>query len=296
MNFQIHRETGLGARPATGHVRIAGVQMDPVIGDPERNFEICLSAMTNAREQGANLVVFPECSLTGYCFSDREEATRAALGKEGPIMRRVSEAAAEMGVVCVVGYLERTPSGLANAVSMLGPDGVGGHYRKTHLPHLGGDRFVEQGSQPPPVVEALGLRVGLQICYDASFPEATRLLALAGADLVVLPTNWPQEAEAKAGWLPNARAYENVIYFASVNRVGSEKGFDFHGMSRICNPEGKTLVEAPRDAEVIVIADLDPVRARTKRIERREGYWLDRIEQRREDLYRLTAGQGQEDS
>ena len=294
MNLQIHREAGMTERPVAGHVRVAGVQMDPAIGDAEQNLETSLFAMTKARAQGANLIVFPECSLTGYCFSDAEEAARAALERKGVIVRGIHEAAAKMGVVCVVGYIERTASGLANTVSMLGPDGAEAHYRKTHLPHLGGDRFVEQGNEPPPVVEARGIRVGLQICYDASFPEATRLLALAGADLVVLPTNWPQEAEAKALWLPNARAYENVIYFASVNRVGSEGGFDFHGMSRICDPEGKTLVEAPRDAEVILLADVDPVRARTKRIERREGYWLDRIEQRREDLYRLTPVPGRE--
>jgi predicted amidohydrolase len=83
-----------------------------------------------------------------------------------------------------------------------------------------------------------------------------------------------------------------VIYFASVNRVGTERGYRFHGMSRICDPEGKTLVEAPRDVETILVTDLDPERARTKRIERREGYWLDRIAQRREDLYRLTPGSG----
>lgn len=293
MNFQIQRQTGLAPRPSSGHVRVAGVQMNPVIGEAERNLEVTLAAMSSAREQGANLLVFPECSLTGYCFADGEEAVRAALEREGPVLERASQAAHELGVVCVVGYMEKTGSGLANTVSIMG-SGVDAHYRKTHLPHLGGDRFVKQGDQPPPVVEAAGLRVGLQICYDASFPEATRLLALAGADLVALPTNWPQEAEAKAHWLPNARAYENVMYFASVNRVGSEGGFDFHGMSRICDPEGKTLVEAPRDAEVILIADLDPARARTKRIERRKGYWLDRIAQRREDLYRLTAP-GRED-
>jgi predicted amidohydrolase len=181
---------------------------------------------------------------------------------------------------------------LANAASVLGRGGVIAHYRKAHLPYLGVDRWVEPGCDPFAVHEVGGLRVGLLICYDASFPEAARLLALAGADLVLLPTNWPEEAVAKADWLPNTRAYENVIYFAAVNRVGEERGYRFHGRSRICGPAGETLAQGPDDAGAILLADIDPRRSRQKKIVRREGeYWVDRIGQRRTDLYRL-AGEG----
>lgn len=278
--------------PARGHVRIAAVQTDPRIGDTARNLERAVETAALAAARGASLVVYPECALTGYCFESLEEAVEAAVERDGAVMHRLSAACRDLGIQMVVGYLERTGSGVANAATLVGPEGILGHYRKTHLPHLGADRFTEAGTEPFRIFEAAGIRVGLLVCYDASFPEATRLLTLAGADLVVLPTNWPQEAEAKAAWLPNARAYENVIYFASVNRVGEERGFVFHGMSRVCGPEGGTLVEGPRDAEAVLIADLDPARARTKRIERRPGYWLDRIAQRREDLYRLEAGPG----
>jgi predicted amidohydrolase len=270
-----------------GHVRLAAVQMDLHIAEASRNVAACAEAMELSRRRGATLIAFPECVLTGYCFSGAEEAREAALERDGPELRELARAAGELGVAAVVGYMERTGNGLANSVSIVDGEGIRGHYQKTHLPHLGGDRYVVPGENRFQVYEVLGLSVGLLVCYDASFPEAARLLTFEGADLVLLPTNWPEEAEIKAEWLPNARAYENVIYFASINRVGTERGFAFHGISRICDPTGATLVQGPRDRAAILIADIDPRRARNKRIERREGYWVDRIGQRREDLYRL---------
>jgi len=282
---------GASAPPSSDLRRVAVVQMEPRIADPEWNLERCRRAAQVAAEEGSVLAVFPECALTGYCFASSEEAREAALEQDGAVLQELALVAGERGVHLVVGYLERTPTGVANSVSILGANGILAHYRKTHLPFLGADRFTEAGNEPFRVHEIAGLRLGLLICYDASFPEASRLLALAGADLLLLPTNWPQEAEEKAGWLPNARAYENVVYFAAVNRVGEERGFRFHGRSRVCDPTGHTMIEGPVDREAILIVDVDPRRARAKRIVRREGYWVDRIGQRREDLYRLTSGE-----
>ena len=268
-------------------VRVAAVQMEPRLGDPEQNVNRCAEAARIAAAEGSALAIFPECALTGYCVSSLDEARSAALPREGSAIRTLEKIALETRVHLVVGYLEHTESGVANAVSVIGPSGVLAHYRKTHLPFLGADRFTEPGTQPFQVYEAAGLRLGLLICYDASFPEASRLLALAGAEFLVLPTNWPEEAEEKASWLPNTRAYENVVYFAAVNRVGEENGFRFHGRSRVCDPTGRTIIQGPSDLEAILVFDVDPSHARQKRIVRREGYWVDRISQRREDLYRL---------
>jgi len=289
--FPVVHATGLQTPDAAG-VRVALVQMDVAIGDWEANLERMISGLDAARAEGAVLAVFPECALTGYCFSSADEVRDAAVETGGPWLRRLADACAAREMVAVVGYLERMTAddgaAVANTVAVVGGTGLLGQYRKTHLPHLGADRFTEPGTNPFRVHEILGLRVGLLICYDASFPEASRLLALAGADLILLPTNWPQEAESKAAWLPNARAYENVVYFASVNRIGEERGFRFHGRSRLCDPRGDTVVEGPRDAEAVLVADIDPALARKKKIVRREGYWVDRIGQRREDLYRLV--------
>ncbi len=282
--------------PGRGTVRLAAVQMEPRIGEAPANAGRAIEAVAAARGRRADLIAFPECALTGYCFDDREEALESAVEEGSAPLTRLAEAASDLGATIAVGYLERAAGRLHNTVALIGPHGPVARYRKTHLPHLGVDRFVDAGDEPFAVFEAAGLRVGMLICYDASFPETARLLALAGADLVLLPTNWPQEADVKAGWLPNARAYENVVYFASINRTGIERGFVFHGRSRICAPTGDTLTEGPVDAEAILLADLDPARARAKRIERREGtYWVDRIGGRRHDLYRLLpADPGQD--
>lgn len=273
--------------------RLIGVQMDVRIGEAKANLDVALGAIEQGRALGGTLFAFPECALTGYCFRNATEARDAALDADGPELQALTRVASEGDILVAMGYLERTPSGFANSVSLIGPGGVLATYRKTHLPHLGVDKWTEPGCDRFAAVDAGDLRVGMLICFDASFPEATRLLALDGADLVLLPTNWPDEASAKSAWLPNTRAYENVIYFASVNRVGEERGYHFRGRSRICGVEGQVLADGPVDTEGLLVADIDPQRARTKRIVRREGeYWLDRIGQRREDLYRLSSPDG----
>src|ERR1019366_4698790 len=98
---------------------------------------------------------------------------------------------------------------LFNACALVGPDGVIGVYRKVHLPFLGVDRWVDPGDRPFVVHEAGALRVGMHICYDGSFPETGRVLSLLGADLLVLPTNWPTHAETAAEHMIATRAMEN---------------------------------------------------------------------------------------
>ena len=106
-------------------------------------------------------------------------------------------------------------------------------------------------------MRSAGLRVGMNICYDGGFPESARVLTLLGADLVVLPTNWPPGAECAADYTSNARAMENTIYYVAVNRVGKERGFTFIGRSRICDPLGKTIATADEQSETILYADID---------------------------------------
>ena len=124
------------------------------------------------------------------------------------------------------------------------------------------------------------------ICYDASFPEASRILALEGADLIVLPTNWPPGAEPTADYVINARASENKIFMMSVDRVGEEGGFKFIGKSKICDVHGNTLAFADHRNEEILYADIDPAESRIKRILRTPGkHSIDRFADRRPEMY-----------
>jgi predicted amidohydrolase len=195
-----------------------------------------------------------------------------------------------LGISIVTGSLELHDDDLFNVALCVTPNGLLGAYRKTHLPALGVDHFTQRGYLQDPtaayqVLDLGELRIGMLICYDASFPEASRILALRGADLIVLPTNWPPGAEQTAEHVINARASENKVFYAAANRVGHENGFDFIGKSKICDVHGSTLASADHRQEEILYANIDASQARNKRINRGKGHSIERFADRRPDLY-----------
>jgi len=275
-------------------MKVAGVQLDVALGDREENFRRIATWLQKAVDQGAELTVFPECSLTGYCFESVEEALPHAETVPGPSTQRLAGICRELRTYVVVGLLEQDGRRLFNACTLIGPEGVIGNYRKVHLPFLGIDRFTTPGDRPLQVWPAGEVRVGLNICYDASFPEAARVLALAGADLIVLPTNWPPGAECTADFVVQTRAHENNVYYMVIDRVGTERGFKFIGHSKICAPNGRLLAAALHDHEELLIAEIDPAQARQKRIVRVPGkHEIDRFADRRPEMYgALVEGSG----
>jgi predicted amidohydrolase len=111
-------------------------------------------------------------------------------------------------------------------------------------------------------------------------------MALDGAELIVLPTNWPPAATCFAAHTINTRAMENHVYYMSVNRIGSERGFSFIGTSRICDPTGKTIAAADHQDEAILYADIDPAWARNKHLIRTPGkHEIHRWHDRRPEFY-----------
>jgi len=267
---------------------IAGVQMDCRLGDKAGNLTAIRERLAIAAKRGAKLIVFPECALTGYCFQSKEEALPFAEALPGPSTALLAEDCKRLGVWAAVGLLEHRASdnALFNACALVGPAGQLHVYRKIHLPFLGVDRFTTPGDRPFEIHDLGGLRVGMTICYDGSFPEAARCLMLQGADLVILPTNWPTGAVSTVKYLIQARALENLIYFLAVNRVGTEGGFRFIGQSRAVDVNGDLLDMASENDEEIILATIDPARARQKRIVHAAGeYELDRIRHRRPEMY-----------
>lgn len=272
-------------------MKIAGSQMDIALGDKQHNLTRMLDRLREAASNGAELIVFPECALTGYCFESVEAAAPFAESVPGPATEEFTAACRELGVHVVFGLLEsNAEGGVFNATALVGPDGLVGSYRKVHLPFLGVDMFSSFGDQQFAVHQAGAAKVGMNICYDAAFPEAARTLALLGADIIALPTNWPPGAENTAAYTVNSRAMENGVYYIAVNRVGTEAGFTFIGSSRICDPFGSTLAEANRTEETILYADIDLERARNKRFDRAPGlHAIDRIADRRPEMYSALA-------
>ena len=271
--------------------KIACVQTDCRLGDVPSNLQAIRAGLRDAARLGARLAVFPECVLTGYCFESRDEALPFAEPAPGPSLDAIAADCRELGVWAVVGMLERDgDGGLFNACALVGPSGFMATYRKIHLPYLGVDRFTTPGDRPFAVHDLGGLRVGMHVCYDGSFPESARVLTVLGADLLVLPTNWPTGAEPTIRHLTAARALENHVYYAACNRVGEERGFRFIGQSRILDCNGELLASAGADAQEIITAEIDPAVARNKRLVKIPGkYELDRVAHRRPEMYRPLA-------
>ncbi len=267
-------------------MKIAAVQTDIEFGSIERNLQTALTHIEQAQVAGARLVVFPECSLSGYCCDTHSEAVSLAIPLNSQPVARLIECCRQLRVYVVVGFLESNGEEIYNSLVCLGPDGVVANYRKTHLPKLGVDRFVTCGRSAYRTFEIENVRVGMLICYDCSFPEATRILALQGADVVLLPTNWPAASISIANLVPPVRALENHIYFVTANRIGTERGTSFIGRSRISHPDGSNLAFADHDRQEILIAEIDPVLARQKRIVRVPGkHEVNLIADRRPELY-----------
>ena len=268
--------------------KVAGVQMDIAIGDKDANLNnIYLNAKTTT-DAGAWLTVFPECTTTGYCFASFDEARQFAEPANGPTTQRLIEICKELNTRIVYGYLELDESGqLFNSLALVDPSGVKGAYRKVHLPTLGVDRFTTSGESGFSVIELPEMRIGLNICYDSSFPESARVLSLLGADLIVLPTNWPPTSGLTANIIPAARALENHVYYMAINRVGNERGFEFIGKSGIYSPSGATLDSAMHSNETILYAEIDPHFSRSKHLVNIPGeHEVDRINDRHPSQYR----------
>src|SRR5262245_34856291 len=152
--------------------KIAGVQIDCRLGDRAANLDRIRRRLRETAEQGVRLTVFPECALTGYSFESKEEAWPHAEPLHGPATLRLAADCRELSTWAIVGLLDRDGTRIFNSCALLSPEGLAATYRKVHLPCIGVDRFATPGDRPFAVHDLGGLRVGMNICYDGSFPES----------------------------------------------------------------------------------------------------------------------------
>jgi len=275
----------------TTRIRIAAAQIEPRLMNLDDNLNRILGAATEAAGKGAQLVVFPECTLTGYIFNSRDEAMACAQTIPGPSTERVAALCRELNLYVAFGLLEKNNGRLFNAAALVGPNGVIRDYRKNHLPFQGVDRFVDPGDRPFQVHHTGIGNIGLLICYDIVFPESSRIMTLLGADIVVVCTNFPKgPGERVSRYVINARAFENKVHVVSCSRVGVERGSSFCGLSKIVSCSGDTLAEASLDGEEMIYGEVNLESARRKRIVFSPGEWeVDQIHDRRPELYGLLA-------
>ncbi|MFI8436527.1 carbon-nitrogen hydrolase family protein [Streptomyces sp. NPDC079020] len=237
-------------------LRTALLQSSGRPGAVDVNSGILDAAAARAAATGARLLVCPELFLTGYAIGDA--VPRLAEPADGPGARAVADIAVRHGIAVLYGYPERADELIYNAAQLIGPDGTPlANYRKTHL--FGGfeQEWFTPGEQPVVQAELDGVRIGLLICYDVEFPENVRAHALAGTDLLLVPTALMHPFQFVAESLVPVRAFESQMYLAYANRTGPEGEFAFTGLSCLAGPDGTVRARAGSGEELIV-GDVDP--------------------------------------
>ncbi|MFE9609443.1 carbon-nitrogen hydrolase family protein [Streptomyces sp. NPDC006012] len=237
-------------------MRTALLQSSGRPGSVVENLKVLDEAAARAAAAGAGLLAAPELFLTGYAIGDA--VGRLAEPADGAGAAAVAGIAARHGLAIAYGYPERAGGALHNSAQLISADGTRlANYRKTHLfGRFEQDHFTP-GDRPVVQAELNGHTVGLLICYDVEFPENVRAHALAGTDLLVVPTALMHPYQFVAESLVPVRAFENQMYIAYANRAGQEGEFEFAGMSTLAGPDGVARVRAGRTGE-LVLADADP--------------------------------------
>jgi predicted amidohydrolase len=262
-------------------VQIGFVQSHPEFGASDRNRAELATQLD--RVEG-DLIVLPELCHSGYVFQSMAELDRLAEPiPEGPTCRLLADDARRRRRTLVAGICERDGETFYNSAAVFGPDGdLAGVYRKVHL-FKDEKLWFAPGNRPFQVLAVAGIRIGVLVCFDWRFPEAARVLALQGAEVIAHPSNlvMPYCQEVM-----RARCIENRVFAVTANRVGEDARpggarETFTGQSQVVDPEGQVLVRAPEDVQAEAAVPVDLTRAHGKQINSRNDLFADR----RPDFY-----------
>ena len=236
-------------------LRIALLQHVPVPGDTTSATQRIEKFAVEAASAGCSLLLVPECSVTGY-NQPLNAMQQVALRDDDETQTAIARVCVQHSLSIAYGFAEKDKDFYYNTVQVISETGeLSGKYRKTHLwGELDRELFTE-GSELSPVFTINGWQIGLLICYDIEFPEAARTLALAGAELILVPTGLMHPWRDVAERVVPVRAYENQLYIAYCNYCGSEADLDYEGRSCIVGPDGSDLARAEQ-SQVLLTATL----------------------------------------
>ena len=235
-------------------MKIAIYQGEGLPAKVDENLEVIRRSAISAARQGADLIIFPELFLTGYNIGST--AHSLAEPADGPSYQKAAEIAHKADIALLYGYSERSQDSYYNSALLIDRKGKArAGYRKTHLYGSYENKFFKPGDSLI-IVELEGLNIGILICYDVEFPEAVRILACAGADLIAVPTALMVDYCRVSEKVVPARAYESEIYVAYVNRCGSEGDIVYCGRSCLVGPDGRDVLRAGL-TEALLLADID---------------------------------------
>ena len=234
-------------------VNVSIVQMDIVLGDPERNRQRAVNFIKEAAGRGSKVVVLPELWTTGYSLENVHELAEPM---NGITITELLDICLKREIYVIGSIAELRGGRIYNSATILGPEGIVGSYSKAHLFRLMNEHeYFTPGDSCDVFQTSLG-KVGLMICYDIRFPELARKIALNGAQILFVPAEWPYPRISHWESLLKARAIENQMFVVASNRVGSDKKNIFFGHSMVLDPMGEAIVRAG-DTELILTCELN---------------------------------------
>lgn len=264
--------------------RVAVATFAPTLGDLEANVQASTELVVAARQGGADIIVLPELCLSGYMFESIDEVEATAVTTDHPVFESWSQSLGGRPGLVVGSFAERMPDGtFCISAAAVNSNGIVAVYRKAHLWNRE-KQFFREGNDPAPVVTTPWGRVGILICYDLEFFEMPRALAMRGADMLAVPTNWSLDlggdgSEPTQISIARATASLNHVYVACCDRTGIERGEIFAGGSALVDSRGGLV--ARRGIPGIEFTDFDLYQARHRRI----SLVNDVFEDRRPELY-----------
>jgi predicted amidohydrolase len=258
-------------------IKIGFVQFNPIFGKVDENNKKIESFVS---ETNADLLVLPELCNTGYMFKDKDELKKLAEKiPDGKTTKEWIRIAKKKNVYLVGGLAEKDDSEFYDSSVLVGPKGFVGKYRKTHL-FLNEKKIFTPGNLGFNVFDTEIGKIGLMICFDYMFPEASRVLTLKGADIICNPVNLVSPSP-RVMTVMRTRALENGVYAIAVNRVGEERDHTFQGGSEIIGPRMEILAQA-EDKEEVKVVEVDLEKARDKKYTE----FNDLLKDRRPEFYK----------
>lgn len=258
--------------------RIAAVVCRCPVGQVARNLERTRHWAFRAKQSGAALVCFPEMNLTGY--SNRAQIAEHAIRVEGPEVEALRRLAFDEEICLLVGFAEKASGKRVYASHMvIAPSGRTGIYRKLHLAPPEMEHFIP--GQNLPVFNWSGLRFGIQLCYDAHFPEIATRMAEAEADVIFIPHASPRGVaqDKHQSWMRHlpARAFDNGLFVVACNQTGENGiGLTFPGNAVVFSPSGEIIATRLSGSSGLLLVDLTADRLRHVRSHRMRYFFPNR--------------------
>lgn len=239
-------------------MKIAVLQIQAAPGDVTANLTKIETAAGEAAAKGAQILIAPELALPGYGAGEAMQDLAEPV--EGPQVEALRKIAGEQQIAIVAGFAERDNDQVYNSLVMVEAGKAPVIYRKTHLYGDYEKNLFSAGAIGAVLHSFAGLKLGFLICYDVEFPENVRRLALAGADVVLVPTALPLDGYSDfiTSRVVPVRAFENQVFLAYANHAGSDGRFTYAGRSCVAAPDGSLLAASDDNAESLILAEIRP--------------------------------------